>query len=543
MKIPKKIEKIIEFLEKGPITIKTFLISFVTIIGVRYIIESMLFGFKAYDFSFLMGSLVYGTFLFFLMTYVAILTFLVIFTKEKISKVATFLLWGHWIVVLPPIIDKIIFGEKDFWSFYLFDSARGLLERFFYFFGDNPSFGITYGTRIEIVLAMLGLGAYIGIKKRSYLKGFVGVLSVYSILYLFAVFPSLLTFLIEGIQGENILKLKSSDIAVTFLTPLEIFDFEKKPMKIVLHAKTSLFYTLFLFGNLVLLQFILNKEKFYALVKNIRYPQMFFNFGLFFIGLGMGCFYFKENISRDIFSFLVVVNLLISIFCAWFYSVFINDIEDEKIDEVTNRERPLIKKIFLKEEYKDIALVPMFFSLLTAIVVGAKFFLIMVVYLLITWIYSCQPLRLKRLVFISSIVSASASLLFLFMGFIVFSADQSLIEFPWKIAAFLFVVYSFLIPIKDLKDIEGDKKNGVTTIPTLLGEEKARFLFGIVIFISYLGSVVVLNEKRLWLAAVIFGSINYWILNNKKIKIKHLNWWVLATIFLYGTLLVAITFF
>lgn len=543
MKIPKAIEKSIEFLEKGPITIKTLLISFVTIIGVRYIIETMLFGFKPYDFSFLMASLVYGTFLFFLMTYLTLVTFLVIFTKEKVSKVAAFLLWGQWLVVLPPIIDKIIFKEKDFWSFYLFDSVRGLGERFFYFFGDNPSFGITYGTRIEILLAMLGLGAYIGIKKRSYLKGFVGFLVIYVILYLFAIFPSLLTFLIEGIRGENILKLKGSDIAAVFLTPLEIFDFDKKPMKIALHAKTSLFYTLFLFGNLILLQFILNKQKFSALAKNVRYPQMFFNFGLFFIGLGMGCFYFKENISTDIFSFLVITNLLISIFCAWFYSVFINDIEDEKIDEVTNKERPLIKKIFSKEEYKDLALIPMFFSLLTAIVVGPKFFLIILVYLLITWVYSCKPLRLKRLVFVSSVVSAAASLLFLFMGFIVFSTDQSLVGFPWKIAAFLFVVYSFLIPIKDLKDIEGDKKNEVTTIPTLLGEEKARLLFGVIILISYLGSVAVLNEKRLWLAAVLFGAINYWVLNNKKIKTRDLNWWILATIFLYGTLLVAITFF
>ncbi len=543
MKIINSIEKIFKFLERGPITIKTFLISFILIVAVRYIIESALFGFKTHEFSYLVGSLVSGTFLFFLMVYVVLLTFLVIFTKEKISKLATFLLWGHWVMVLPPIIDKIIFKEKDFWSFYLFDNIAGLFKKFFYFFGDNPSFGITYGTRAGILLATLGIGLYIGIKKRSWLKGFLGIFIVYVILYIFAIFPSLLTFLIKGISGENIFKVNGSDIASTFLTSLELFNFDKKSMKVSLHLRSALFYTIILFGNLILLQFILNKKKLFALIKNIRYPQMFFNGGMFFTGLAIGYFYFKQIKPFDIFAFLVIVNLLISILCAWFYSVFINDIEDEKIDEITNTERPLIKKIFSKEEYLNLALIPMTMSLLTAIVVGSKFFLIICAYLLITWVYSCRPLRLKRIVFVSGVVSSAASMLFLFMGFIVVSEGQSLEKFPWKIALFLFIVYTFLLPIKDIKDIEGDRENEVTTIPTILGEENARLFFGVAIFISYITSIVVLNEKRLWLIAVIFGAIDYWILNNKKIKVRNLNWWILLTVLIYLGLLILITFF
>lgn len=543
MKITKIADKTIDFLEKGQITIKTFLISFITIVAVRYIIESILFGFKTHNFAFLTSSMVQGTFLFFLMAYISILIFLFLITKEKISKLATVLLWGQWIIVLPPIIDKIIFGSKSFWSFYLFDSISGLFNRFFYFFGSNPSFGITYGTRVEILLGMIGLGLYVGFKKRSWAKGIIGFIGTYIILYLFAVFPSLLTFLIEGLRGENIFKIAGSDIAGVFLTPAEIFDFDKKSSNIALHFKASLFYTIILFGNLALLQFILSKNKFFALLKNIRYPQMFFNAGLFLIGLGMGCFYFKENISKDIFSFMTVLNLLVSIFCAWFYSVFINDIEDQKIDEVTNKERPLIKKIFTINEYQDYGIVFMFLSLITAIVAGPKFFLIICVYLLVTWMYSSEPIRFKRIVGVSSIVSSAASMLFLFMGFILISTGQSLEGFPWKIGTFLFVVYALLIPIKDIKDIEGDKKEGVMTIPTLLGEEGSRFAFGIIIFISYLASVIVLNENKLWLSAVVFGSINYWILNNKKIKTKNLNWLVLGTASFYGILLTAISFF
>ena len=543
MKILKIVDKGIAFLEKGPVTIKTIFISFIAIVATRYLVENILFGFKTYDFAFLLGSMIQGTFLFFLMAYVAVLTFLILFIKEKPSKLATVLLWGQWIIVLPPIIDKIIFGEKDFWSFYIFDSIQGLFSRFFHFFGDNPSFGITYGTRVEIFLAMLGIGLYIGFKKRSWIKGLTGFLIMYIILYFFAVFPSLLTFLIEGFLGEDIFKIKSSDIAATFLTSLEIFDFDKKSMKIALHFRASLFYTLFLFGNLLFLQFILNKNKFFALLRNVRYPQMFFNGGLFFVGLAMGCFYFPANISKDIFAIMTIVNLIISISSAWFYSVLINDIEDTEIDKITNKERPLIRDVFTVSEYKNYAAVFMGLSLLTALVAGIKFFLIICVYLLATWVYSCRPMRLRRVLVISSFISAAASMLFLFMGFIVVSNGQSLESFPWKIGVFLFIVYTLLIPIKDIKDIKGDKKNGVVTIPTLFGEDNSRFIFSVIIFISYLESIFILNENKLWLSATLFGALNYWILNNKKIKTRNLNGWILGTVFVYGMLLVVISFF
>ena len=62
------------------------------------------------------------------------------------------------------------------------------------------------------------------------------------------------------------------------------------------------------------------------------------------------------------------------------------------------------------------------------------------------------------------------------------------------------------LPIKDLKDIEGDQKNGVWTIPVLLGETWARFAIGLGIFVSYALSVVWLNAKILFFPAMILGA-------------------------------------
>ena len=67
-----------------------------------------------------------------------------------------------------------------------------------------------------------------------------------------------------------------------------------------------------------------------------------------------------------------------------------------------------------------------------------------------------------------------------------------------------------------MKDIEGDRENGVWTIPVLLGETWARFAIGLGIFISYALSVIWLNAKILFFPAMILGALSFWILQIKK---------------------------
>lgn len=139
-------------------------------------------------------------------------------------------------------------------------------------------------------------------------------------------------------------------------------------------------------------------------------------------------------------------------------------------------------------------------------------------------------------------LSSFASLLFLVAGYILISNEQSLKMFPWKAVVFLFVVYTLLLPLKDLKDEEGDDQNGVFTLATIFGQENARMILGALLFLSYFGSAVILNEKALFIPALLFGLLGYWLTTNKKIKINSLTWWTLGIVVVYGILLVLIIF-
>lgn len=536
------IDKIVQFLEDNPLTLKTWMVSFGAVIAVRYLVESAIFSFKHKNLDEFLGGMFHGTLLFFLLSYVVLLILLKLLTGESTKKLANVLLWGQWMIVLPPIIDKLVFRDRTYWSFYVFDSVQGLMVRFVQFFGENPSFGITWGTRSMVAIATIGLGLYVYFKRRKIVWFFISAVLVYTALFLLGAFPSLVSFATLPFQGARLLSIESQDIAKQFFTSLHLFGIENSGIKVVLHYKMALVYNILLFLSLGLLLFLTHKRWLFALVKNVRYPQMIFNGGLFFIGVGLGWFYFPHNFKIDFFAALALVNAVLAIFSAWTFSVIVNDLSDVKIDEISNVDRPLFQAAIKKDQYADLGLVFALLALLSAIVVSKIFFLIIVGYLLVTWIYSQHPFRLKQFVIVSSAFSSIASLLFLLGGYTLISDMQTLASFPWKIIVFLFISYALLIPLKDIKDIDGDRTSGVTTLATLMGEENSRIILGALLFASYIISVFVLSERILFLPALLFGSISYWVITNKKHNPRVLPWWVLGIVIIYGILLVLVVF-
>lgn len=526
------VEKIINSAEKTSLGIKSWIFSFGAIVAVRLFIEYLAFPGLERTFESVLGAMLH-TASFFAISFFVILLILRFLVKEKIEKLAGVLLWGQWIILLPPIIDKIIFKDKYFFSFYIFDSPSGLVSRFFHFFGPNPDFGITYGTRVEVFLAVVLLGSYVYLKTKKVARSLFGALVLYLILFLLGSLPSLFAFVLRPWLTDDP-AVKASTVAKIFLSPLSVFSREISDLSGALHYKMSLIYNLVLAGQLFGLLFLYFREKFWALLKNFRYPQTIFNFGLFFIGIGLGWHYFSENMSLDFFSVLAMANLGLAIFSAWFYSVFINDINDQRIDRISNPDRPLIRKIFSQDQYRDFAWVPMAVSLFSAITVGVGFFALIVVYHLLTHIYSCPPFRLKRFALVSTAVASMASVIFLFMGYLLVSGQDQLQNFPWRAGILLFIAYGLVLPLKDIRDYEGDKADGVYTLAVLLGPSNARLALATLVFIFYVASVFIVNETSLFPHALLFGGASYYLISNEKITPKRMVWYVLGVIFLYG---------
>lgn len=527
----KKLQKIIEFIEDYPLTLPQFLLAFSALIALRVLGENFISGLKSHSPEFFVGS-VLAAYLFFLFSIILLILFLGAFLKESFQKIANLLLWGFFLVISPPLLDKYFCGSQRCWSFYVFDSLAGLGKRFLTFFGSDPVIGITYGVRIEVALAVLLLIIYIFLKTKSALKAFLGGFLSYAILFILGSFPSWLTFLFLAPE-RNPAKIEGLDVAGIFLSPIHYFSFSGSEILNALNAKMNLIYAFLLVPLLVFFFWKFFRNKFWSIAKNVRWIQILIHVGLVLFGAGLGAFYFPENITVDIFSFFAFLNLILAAVFGWLASVFLNDTIDLEIDKITNPKRPTATGEVSVGEYQHYFLVSFVMSLVLALTVGVKFFLLILVYQMIGWAYSCFPFRLKRFPGVATFLSALALILLFISGFMLLADNQDISQLPAKVFWLLVVAFMFSLPVKDLKDIEGDKKNEVWTIPVLLGETWARFAIGLGIFVAYALSVVWLNAKILFFPAMVLGAASFWILQNKKISPRRVHIWVFGLLFLY----------
>ena len=200
---------------------------------------------------------------------------------------------------------------------------------------------------------------------------------------------------------------------------------------------------------------------------------------------------------------------------------------------MTNAKRPLATGEVSGEDYRQLFWLCFIFSLILAITVGVKFFLVILAYQAIGWIYSAWPLRLKRFPIVASFFSALALALLFLSGFMLLADGQNITRFPHQVFWLLIIAFTISLPIKDLKDIEGDRAEEIWTIPVLLGETWARFAIGLGIFISYALSVIWLNAKILFFPAMTLGALSFWILQTKKIPPRRVHIFVFGLLFAY----------
>ena len=528
-------------IESYPLTLTSWLIAFSAIIAFRMLGENLLSGFSDQTLAFFVGSTL-AAWLFFAFSYLIVLIFLSFWLKEDLKKVANVLLWGFLLVIFPPFIDKIWCGQNFCWSFYAFDSLKGLFVRFLTFFGNNASIGITYGVRTEVALAVVFVIIYAYIKQKKAIRAFLTGLITYIILFVLGSFPSWLAYL-YFLPKKSVFSVENFDIAGLFLTPATLFSIVETDFVNALNVKMNFVYAFLIVPLAILFFWLFYREKFWPIVRNIRWIQIMIHSGLILTGAGLGAFYFPGNLSLNIFSFLAFANLVLAAVFAWVASVFLNDQIDLGIDKMTNKQRPLAAGVFSGENYRQLFWLCLVFSLILAITVGVKFFLVLLAYQVISWMYSAWPFRLKRFPLVASFFSAIALTLLFSSGFMLLADGQNISRFPHQVFWLLIFAFTISLPIKDLKDIEGDRADGVWTIPVLLGEIWARFAIGLGIFVSYALSVVWLNAKILFFPAMILGAVSFWILQTKKISPRRVHIWVFGLLFLYVIAIFLLVFY
>lgn len=538
--------KITQSIENAPLSLATFVVSFFALIFTRLLIENTLGLFAERTFFYFFFEFTH-TFLFFLCAFLLLILLVRFAGNVNFTQAANVLLFGFLIILTPPIIDTIIFHGAHFWSFYEFDGFIGLLNRYITLFGDTPNIGITYGVRAEVVIVTIALGIYAFIKSRRWKKALLVSLIAYTILYILGTFPSWLTLAILVFQ-KSFLAISGNDVAALFLTPENIFARHLTDFRSVLNVKMSIVYGAF---GIFLVGMLLFKEYphyFVALWKNARLPQVIYHGGLLFLGMFLAFFFTDTSLHVDFFHITGSVVLLAAVISAWLSSVVVNDCYDTAIDKETNPSRPLVRNTIPLHLYKTFGVLFFIASLILSGIVSFAALLLLLGYQAIAWLYSAPPLRLKRFPLLATLLAAFAGILVLIAGFLTVAPIDGIHALPLPILSFLFFAYALSLPIKDFKDVRGDKQDGVYTIPVLLGIEKAKLLLGSLFLLLFVISPLVINARVLFWPALFFGSLAFWSMqkgsDNEKLffAFRKLPGIILAITICYGIAIALLLF-
>lgn len=516
------------FLEKiksSPTTISQWILGFLGIFLVRYIFESL----SSPTSSGVMPSdpytvIHYG--LFFITTLIGLIIITGYFTQNYIGS-SKILLFGFPIIWLGPILDIILSSGNGYKMGYIFSSHSELFFDFFRFFTPQFMAGATYGIRIEIFLILCGIGWYVWMQEKNIIKSIFAVFLSYVFIFLMASLPGLIytfshlneasvpsqnvvIYIADQIIDSNILHNTLHE-GINSVTPFRFIElgFNKLLSQI-------LFIISFLLGIILLRK--INIEKFNLIIKNSRLERIFFYISLLFLGMGFA--YFRGNGSLTSWiDILGIISLIISWVGLWMYAVHINDIFDSEIDKISNSDRPLAVGSMNSNEMQETSYIWLAVALLGSWSVGFYPFIMSLIYISTSYIYSAPPLRFRRFPIMSSFLISIACLVTIMSGFFFVSVDKRIQTFPIVLAMGIIVMFTLATNVRDLKDVEGDSKEGVMTIPTLF-KKKGIKIVGLLFALSFISAPFFLSLNLLYITAIPAGIIGYILINKKPYREK-----------------------
>jgi homogentisate phytyltransferase/homogentisate geranylgeranyltransferase len=167
-----------------------------------------------------------------------------------------------------------------------------------------------------------------------------------------------------------------------------------------------------------------------------------------------------------------VVDLLWTLLAGLCVNVFIvgiNQIEDVEIDRLNKPWLPIAAGDLSLEAARRIVAVAAIAPVLMAVTQGAAELVAVTVALAIGWTYSCPPLRLKRYPALAAGSITFVRSLVVNLGVWLHVAGTPVSAGVWALIA-VTVPFSFAIALlKDVPDIEGDRRFGIATFSVRLG--------------------------------------------------------------------------
>jgi 4-hydroxybenzoate polyprenyltransferase len=527
------IEKIRQYLQSVPFTFESWLASVLGIVLLRTFFEQYS-SLQTGRFALIDLPTIIHYSIFYITAVFTIMIVVFLFSNEEKKVVFSVVTLGLPIILLPPMIDLLTAGVGGRYISYLFVSGQELLIRFFTFWGGHINNGITLGIQIEIFLGMIFCFTFVYCSKKNIWRAVGAGIAFYVVIFIFVSIPSILALI--GPEGNNtsntvVQQIFSSRVVLNNLHPsfgaseLALFDLGFNKIMTGIFTIIATLVTAAFF-------FLSTKEKFIAVIKNSRPERIFFFFLLFILGTALAnkTVWFANWI--DIMNYFLMFG---AFKFAWIFSVCQNDIHDERIDSISNPNRPLISGVLSRENLMLVSKISLFFSFLYAYSANRYALFFVTIYTLVYFLYSNPPFRLKRFVIINSFLVGLACLSVIMAGFFAISADKSILAFPPTLVLALIIIFTVVTNIRDIKDIDGDRADGIKTLPVLLGLKKSKMLIAGTICFFFLLIPNYFNIKYLFIPSLIASILSWYFITQENYK----EWKGFAVYMLYLILLIS----
>ncbi len=241
---------------------------------------------------------------------------------------------------------------------------------------------------------------------------------------------------------------------------------------------------------------------------HIRWAQLLFHLIATATGSVLAVFTSNTPFFWNTHAIITSAFLGTLITLAWIASVMINDYHDRAIDRISNTHRPLPSGTITPETYRFLSLLLHLFIPIAALFINPIVALFLTAYLVISLAYNTPPLRLKRFPFIGTFTMGLALQMILFTGFALIAPNHIMHTYPysWSEIFIALCIFALIAPIKDFKDVDGDRAHGILTIPVLLGPIGARLIVSSGVILLALRLVFVMHPQKNITIALFFST-------------------------------------
>jgi 4-hydroxybenzoate polyprenyltransferase len=392
------------------------------------------------------------------------------------AKASKTVLVSYIVVVVAPVVDLVwTGGEGTRISYFLPGRHDDYIVRFVTFFGAYDGLGASPGIRVEIGAILVGCVLYGLARGAGFGRALLAALLVYTSVFIHAAAPLLLnsTLPVFGVEYEY------GDVLLARFFCLSSVVFG------VLAARAHA------------------PRYFVVFVRDLRWLRVAFYELLFVLGYLFDLRSVPFDLSADDVYDPVLVAL--GLLSAILFAIVTNNLEDRRIDAVTNPGRPLFARGIEAEAYARTAVPFLLLAVFIGMLVRPIALLSMLLFCGLYYLYSVPPLRIKRLTLLSKLVIGANALNVFLLGWHLRGGD--LADVPGVVFAFFLVGISLVANFIDIKDVEGDRAAGIRTLPVWIGERPAQIVCGL----AYLGLFValgaVVGDPQLLVAAGVSGLI------------------------------------